>query len=74
MPSVIFNKVGFSHVHYESCAMGIGIPPSESQLWGTLQMKFLVCNDIETSEHVLSMKLEGYYGVFSVELSIWAAQ
>jgi hypothetical protein len=26
MPSVIFDKVGFSVVHYESCVMGIGIP------------------------------------------------
>jgi hypothetical protein len=27
MPSLTFDKVGFSLVHYESCAMGIGIPP-----------------------------------------------
>jgi len=27
MPSLMFDKVGFSHIHYESCAMGIGIPP-----------------------------------------------
>jgi len=27
MPSLMFDKVGFNHVHYESCAMGIGIPP-----------------------------------------------
>jgi hypothetical protein len=27
MPSLMFDKVGFSLVHYESCAMGIGIPP-----------------------------------------------
>ena len=25
-------------------------------------MEFLVCNDIGTSEHVLSTKLEGYFG------------
>jgi hypothetical protein len=27
MPSLIVDKVGFSFVHYKSCAMGIGIPP-----------------------------------------------
>jgi len=27
MPSLMFDKVGFSLVHYESCVMGIGIPP-----------------------------------------------
>ena len=27
MPSLIFDKVGFSLVHNESCAMGIGISP-----------------------------------------------
>jgi len=27
MPSLMFGKVGFSLVHYESCAMDIGIPP-----------------------------------------------
>jgi hypothetical protein len=27
MPSLMFDKVGFSLVHYESCGMGIGIPP-----------------------------------------------
>jgi len=27
MPYLIFDKVGFSLVHYESCAMGIGILP-----------------------------------------------
>jgi hypothetical protein len=53
--------------------MGIGIP-SEPQLLGTLQMEFLVCNDIGTSEHVLSTKLEEYFGVLWAELSIWAAQ
>jgi hypothetical protein len=49
-------------------------PPSEPQLLGTLQMEFLVCNDIGTSEHVLSTKLEEYFGVLWAELSIWAAQ
>jgi hypothetical protein len=74
MPSLMFDKVGFSLVHYESCGMGIGIPPSEPQLSGTLQMEYLVCNDIGTSEHVLSTKLEGYFGVLWAKLSIWAAQ
>jgi hypothetical protein len=37
-------------------------------------MKFLVCNDIGTSGHVFSTKLEGYFGVLWAELSIWAAQ
>jgi hypothetical protein len=38
-------------------------PPSELQLLGTLQMEFLVCNDIGTSEHVLSWKdIVGCYG------------
>jgi len=27
MPSLMFDKVGFSLVHYERCVMGIGIPP-----------------------------------------------
>jgi len=27
MPSLIFDKVGYSLVHYESCVMGIGIHP-----------------------------------------------
>ena len=50
------------------------VSPSEPQLLGTLQMEFLVCNDIGTSEHVLSTKLEEYFGVLWAELSIWAAQ
>jgi hypothetical protein len=70
----MFDKVGFSLIHYESCAMGIGIPSSELQISGTLQMEFFVCNDIGTSEHVLSTKLEEYFGVLWTELSIWAAQ
>jgi len=37
-------------------------------------MEFLVCNDIATSEHDLSTKLEGYFGVLWAELSIWAVQ
>jgi hypothetical protein len=37
-------------------------------------MEFLVCNDIGTPEHVLSTKLEGYFGALWVELSIWAVQ
>jgi hypothetical protein len=57
MPSLIFDKVGLSLVHYESCVMGIGIP-SEPQLSDTLQMEFFGCNDIGTSEHDLSTKLE----------------
>jgi len=27
MPSLMFDEVGFSLVHYDSCAMGIGIHP-----------------------------------------------
>jgi len=53
---------------------GYWYPPSEPQLLGTLQMEFLVYNDIWTSGHVLSSKLEGYFGVLWAELSIWAAQ
>ena len=74
MPSLMFDKVGFSIVHYESCAMGIGIPSSEPQLSGTLQMEFFVCNDIGISGHALSAKLVRYFGVLWAELSIWAAQ
>ena len=53
---------------------GYWYPLSEPQLSGTLQMEFLVCNDIGTSEHALSTKLDGYFGVLWAELSIWAAQ
>ena len=53
--------------------MGMGIP-SAPQLSGPLQIEFLACNDIGTSEHVLSTKLERYSGVLWAELSIWAAQ
>jgi len=74
MPSLMFKKVGFSLVHYENCGMGIGIPSSKPQLSGTLQMEFLVYNDIGTSGRMLSTKLEGYFGVLWAELSIWAAQ
>jgi len=63
MPSLIFDKVGFTFVHYESCATGIGFPPSESQLSGILQMQFLVCNDIGTSVYVFSTKLVGSFEV-----------
>jgi len=41
MPSLMFDKVGLGLVYYESCVMGIGIPPSVPQLSGTLQMEFL---------------------------------
>jgi len=41
MPSLMLDKVGFSLVDYESCAMGIGIPPFVPLLSGTLQMEFL---------------------------------
>jgi len=51
-------------------SIGYWYPPSEPQLSGTLQVECPVCNDIRTSEHVLSTKLEGYFGV----LSIWAVQ
>jgi len=74
MPSLMFNEVSFSLVHYESCVMDIGIPPLSLNSLGTLQMEFLVCNDIWTSRHILSTKLEGYFGVLWAELSIWAAQ
>ena len=37
-------------------------------------MEFLVYNDIGTSDHVLSTKLDGYFWVLLVELSIWAVQ
>ena len=37
-------------------------------------MEFLMCNDFCTSEHVVSTKLEGYFGMLWAELSIWAAQ
>jgi hypothetical protein len=70
MRSLMFNEVGFSLVHYESCVMDIGIPPLSLNSLGTLQMEFLVCNDIWTSEHILSTKLEGYFGVLWAELSI----
>jgi hypothetical protein len=33
MPSLMFNKVGFILVHYESCAMDIGIPPLNLNSW-----------------------------------------
>jgi len=33
MPSLIFDKVSFSLVHYESCAMGIGNPPLSLNSW-----------------------------------------
>jgi len=33
MPSLMFDKVGFSLVHYESCAMGIVIPPLSLNSW-----------------------------------------
>jgi hypothetical protein len=66
-----------SKVWLEIWYFWLGFPAgkaSELQLSGTLQMEFLVCNDIGTSEHVLSTKLEGYFGVLWAELSIWAAQ
>jgi hypothetical protein len=72
MRSLMFDKVGFSLVHYESCGMGISIPSSEPQLSSILQMEFLLCNDIRTSGHILSTELEGYFGVLWAELSIWA--
>ena len=73
MPSLIFDKVGFSLVHYESCAMGIGIPPLSLNSWTHCRWNSL-CNDIWTSGHVLSTKLKDYFGVLWAELSIWAAQ
>ena len=38
MPSLIFDKVGFGLVHYDSCVMGIGIPPQTSTYyrWNSL--------------------------------------
>jgi hypothetical protein len=33
MPSLRVDKVGFSHVHCESCAKGIGIPPLSLNSW-----------------------------------------
>ena len=32
MLSLMFDKVGFGLVHFESCVMGIGIPPQTSTL------------------------------------------
>jgi len=73
MPSLMFDKVGFSIVHYESCAMGIGILPLSLNCQAYCRWNSL-CNDIGTSEHVLSTQLEGYFGGLWAELSIWAAQ
>jgi hypothetical protein len=41
MPSLMFDKVGFSLVHYESCAMGISIPPLSLNSWAHCRLNCL---------------------------------
>jgi len=74
MPSLIFDKVGFSLVHYGSCAMGIGIPPPSLNSrvhcrWNSLSVMILGLQSMS-----LALSLKDILGGLWAELSIWAAQ
>jgi hypothetical protein len=65
MPSLIFDIVGFSLVHYESCAMGIGIPPLSLNSWAHCRWNSLCVIILGLQSMSLALTLNdslGYYG------------
>jgi hypothetical protein len=74
MPSLIFDKVSFSFVHYESCVMGIGTPPLSLNSQAHCRWNSLCVMILGLQSMSLSTKLEGYFRVLWAELSIWAVQ
>jgi len=65
MLSLMVNKVGFSLVHYESCAMGIGIPPLSLNSQAHCRWDYLcvMILGLQSMSLVLSLKdILGCYG------------
>jgi len=65
MPSLIFDKVGFSLVHYESCAMGIDIPPLNLNSQAHCRWNSLCAMILELQSMSLALCLKdilGFYG------------
>jgi len=65
MPSLMFDKVGFSLVHYESSAMGIVIPPLRLNSWAHCRWNsfFPTISGLQSMFLALSLKdILGVYG------------
>jgi len=65
MLSLMFDKVGFSLVHYESCTMDIGIPLPSLTSWAHCRWNSLcvIILGLQSMSLVLSLKdILGCYG------------
>jgi len=62
MPSLIFDKVGFSLVHYESCVMGIGIPPLSLNSWAHCRWNSLCVMILGLQSMSLALSLKDILG------------
>jgi len=62
MPSLIFDKVGFGLVHYESCAMGIGILPLSLNSQAHCRWNFLCVMIFELQSMSLALHLDDILG------------
>jgi len=64
MPSLMFDKVGFSLVHYESCAMGIGIPPLSLNSWVHCRWNSLCVKILGLQSTPLALSLKDTLGCY----------
>lgn len=72
IPSLLFDKVIFSHVDYTCCVMGI-VFPCKVLTSGIMQIDCLLYIAIQTSEHVFSTKHKGYFCILGRVLHVgWA--
>jgi hypothetical protein len=64
MPSLMFNKAGFSLVCYESCAMDIGIPPLSLNFWAYCRWNSLCVMILELQGMSLAPSLKDILGCY----------
>jgi len=64
MPALISDKVDFSLVHYESCAMGIGIPPLSLNSWEHCRWNSLCIMILELQSMSSALRLKDILGCY----------
>ena len=69
MPSLMFDEVGFSLVHYESCGMGIGIPPLSLNSQAYCRWNSLCAMIFELQDMSLAPSLKDILGCYGQSCS-----
>jgi hypothetical protein len=62
MPSLMFDKEGFSLIHYESCTMGNGIPPLSLNSQTYCRWNFMYAMILGLQSMFLALNLKDIWG------------